>query len=101
MELFEGLLQKDKDEFRRVCNKLMSICFICKQNEDTKSDFYFILLYCFCYYVANGRTLFVVQSHYEVLPRLVEMLGILPGIAYHCLLALNIVPYPYLFESIR
>ena len=43
MELFEGLLQKDKDEFRRVCNKLMSICFICKQNEDTKSDYYFIL----------------------------------------------------------
>ena len=43
MELFEGMLQKDKDEFRRVCNKLMSICFICKQNEDTKSDYYFIL----------------------------------------------------------
>lgn len=43
MELFEGMLQKDKDEFRRVCNKLMSVCFICKQNEDTKSDYYFIL----------------------------------------------------------
>ena len=43
MELFEGMLQKDRDEFRRVCNKLMSICFICKQNEDTKSDYYFIL----------------------------------------------------------
>ena len=43
MELFEGMLQKDKEEFRRVCNKLMSICFICKQNEDTKSDYYFIL----------------------------------------------------------
>ena len=42
MELFEGLLKKDKDEFCRVCNKLMSICFICKQNEDTKSDYYFI-----------------------------------------------------------
>ena len=42
MELFEGMLQKDKEEFRRVCNKLMSICFICKQNEDTKSDYYFI-----------------------------------------------------------
>ena len=39
----EGMLQKDKEEFRRVCNKLMSICFICKQNEDTKSDYYFIL----------------------------------------------------------
>lgn len=43
MDLFEGMLQKDKDEFRRVCNKLMSICFICKQNEDTKSEYYFIL----------------------------------------------------------
>lgn len=42
MNLFEGMLQKDKDEFRRVCNKLMSICFICKQNEDTKGDYYFI-----------------------------------------------------------
>lgn len=43
MELFEGMLQKDKDEFRRVCNKLMSTCFICKQNADTKSDYYFIM----------------------------------------------------------
>ncbi|HIT68048.1 MAG TPA: DUF4194 domain-containing protein [Candidatus Merdisoma merdipullorum] len=43
MDLFEGMLQKDKDEFRRVCNKLMSICFICRQNADTKSDYYFIL----------------------------------------------------------
>lgn len=43
MDLFEGMLQKDKDEFRRVCNKLMSICFICKRNEGTKSDYYFIL----------------------------------------------------------
>ena len=43
MELFEGMLQKDRDEFRRVCNKLMSTCFICKQNADTKSEYYFIL----------------------------------------------------------
>lgn len=43
MDLFEGMLQKDKDEFRRVCNKLMSVCFICKKNEDTKSEYYFIL----------------------------------------------------------
>ena len=43
MELFEGMLQKDKDEFRRVCNKLMSSCFICRQNADTKSEYYFIL----------------------------------------------------------
>ena len=43
MELFEGMLQKDRDEFRRVCNKLMSICFICRQNADTKREYYFIL----------------------------------------------------------
>ena len=43
MDLFDGMLQNDKDEFRRVCNKLMSICFICKQNADTKSEYYFIL----------------------------------------------------------
>lgn len=42
MDLFEGMLQKDRDEFRRVCNKLMSICFIVRCNEATKSDFYFI-----------------------------------------------------------
>lgn len=42
MELLEGMLQKDRDEFRRVCNKLMSICFICKRNEATRSDYYFI-----------------------------------------------------------
>lgn len=42
MNLFEGMLQKDRDEFRRVCNKLMSICFIVRRNEATKSDFYFI-----------------------------------------------------------
>ncbi len=43
MDLFEGMLQKDKDEFRRVCNKLMSTCFIVKRNVDTKADYYFIL----------------------------------------------------------
>lgn len=43
MDLFEGMLQKDRDEFRRVCNRLMSMCFICKQNADTKSEYYFIL----------------------------------------------------------
>lgn len=43
MELFGEMLQKDKDEFRRICNKLMSTCFICKQNADTKSEYYFIM----------------------------------------------------------
>ncbi len=43
MDLFEGMLQKDKEEFRRVCNRLMSTCFICKQKSDTKSAYYFVL----------------------------------------------------------
>lgn len=43
MELFEGMLQKDRDEFRRVCNKLMSICFLCRQNEQTRAEYYFVL----------------------------------------------------------
>ncbi len=43
MELFEGMLQKDKDEFRRVCGRLMSSCFLVKKNEQTKGDYYFVL----------------------------------------------------------
>ncbi len=43
MDLFEGMYQKEKEEFRRVCNKLMSVCFIVKKNEATKADYYFIL----------------------------------------------------------
>lgn len=43
ISLFDGMLQKDKDEFKRVCNKLMSCCFLCKKEESTKSDYYFLL----------------------------------------------------------
>lgn len=43
MNLLEGMLQKDQDEFRRICNKLINICFLCKQNETTRSDYYFVL----------------------------------------------------------
>ena len=43
MELFEGMSQKDRDEFRRVCNKLMSVCFLCKQNSAARGDYYFVL----------------------------------------------------------
>lgn len=45
MNLLEGMLQRDQDEFRRICNKLINTCFICKQNETAKSDYYFILKY--------------------------------------------------------
>lgn len=33
---------KNRDNFKRVCNKLLSVCFVCKKKEDTKSDYYFI-----------------------------------------------------------
>lgn len=37
------MLQRDKDEFTRICNRLLSQCFICKKNETTRGDYYFIL----------------------------------------------------------
>ncbi len=45
MEFLEGMLQKDKDEFKRLCNKLLSICFICKNNTNTKTEYYFVIKY--------------------------------------------------------
>lgn len=45
MELLEGMLQKDKDEFKRICNRLLSNCFICKNNQTSRSDYYFVLKY--------------------------------------------------------
>lgn len=43
MELLEGMLQKEKDEFRRICNRFLSVCFLCKSNNATRSDYYFVL----------------------------------------------------------
>lgn len=43
MDLFDNMLQKDQDAFRRTMNKLMSSCFIVRAKEQTKSDYYFIL----------------------------------------------------------
>ncbi len=45
MELLDGMLQKDKDEFKRICNRLLSYCFICKGNQSSRSDYYFVLKY--------------------------------------------------------
>ena len=45
MEIFEGMLQRDKDEFTRICNRLLSQCFVCKKNETTRADYYFIVKY--------------------------------------------------------
>lgn len=45
MDFLEGMLQRDKDEFSRVCNRLLSNCFICKANPVTRADYYFVLKY--------------------------------------------------------
>lgn len=45
MELLEGMLQKEKDNFSRVCNRLLGTCFLCRANEANKADYYFVLKY--------------------------------------------------------
>lgn len=45
MDLLEGMLQRDKDEFTRICNRLLSNCFICKRNEAARADYYFVQKY--------------------------------------------------------
>lgn len=43
MDFFEGMSQRDIGQFRRACAHLLGMCFICKKNEDTKADYYYIL----------------------------------------------------------
>ena len=43
MDLFDGMIQRDQDEFRKIMNRLMSTGFILRKKEQTKSDYYFIL----------------------------------------------------------
>lgn len=45
MNILDGMLQRDKDDFSRICNRLLSSCFLCKRNETTKSDYYFVVKY--------------------------------------------------------
>ena len=45
MDILEGMLQRDNDNFSRVCNRLLSSCFLCKRNETTKADYYFVIKY--------------------------------------------------------
>lgn len=45
MELLEGMIQRDRDEFKRICNRLLSVCFLCRSNTVTKSDYYFVIKY--------------------------------------------------------
>ena len=43
MELLEGMLQREQDEFKRICNRLLSVCFLCRNNVTNRSDYYFVL----------------------------------------------------------
>ena len=45
MELLGNMLQRDKDEFKRICNRLLSHCFLCKGNVTNRTDYYFVLKY--------------------------------------------------------
>lgn len=45
MNILDGMLQRDKEEFKRICNNLINVCFLCKKNAATKSDYYFVLKY--------------------------------------------------------
>lgn len=45
MDILDGMLQRDKDDFSRICNRLLSSCFLCKRNETTKPDYYFVIKY--------------------------------------------------------
>ena len=45
MELLEKMLQRDRDEFKKICNKLLSHCFLCNANESGRADYYFVLKY--------------------------------------------------------
>ena len=45
MDFLEGMLQRDKDDFTRICNRLLSNCFLCKGNPVGKADYYFVLKY--------------------------------------------------------
>ncbi len=43
MNLLDGMLQRDKDNFVRICNRLLGTCFLCKGNITARSDYYFVL----------------------------------------------------------
>ena len=43
--MLKNMLQRDKDEFKRIANRLLSQCFLCKGNVTNKSDYYFVLKY--------------------------------------------------------
>lgn len=45
MDLLDRMPQKDRDEFKRISNKLLSVCFLCKGNVTNRAEYYFVLKY--------------------------------------------------------
>jgi len=43
VEFLEGMLAREKEEFKRLCNRLLSVCFLCKSDITSRGDYYFIL----------------------------------------------------------
>ncbi|QAA35347.1 hypothetical protein C1I91_19185 [Clostridium manihotivorum] len=43
LEFLSKLSAREMEEFKKISNKLLSICFLCKKNEANKNDYYFIL----------------------------------------------------------
>ena len=74
MELLEGMLQREKDEFKRICNRLLSVCFLCRNNVTNKSDYYFVLKFRdkFVYYLGMLGYRLDINEEYGVI-QLVNM----------------------------
>ena len=68
MDFLEGMLQRDKDEFTRICNRLLSNCFICRRNETARGDYYIITRYKekFTQYLAVTGYLLEINEEYGV-----------------------------------
>lgn len=43
LDLYNNLNTRDKEQFKKVSNKLLSNCFICGKIESNRNDYYFIL----------------------------------------------------------
>ena len=41
LDLYNNLNTRDKEQFKKVSNKLLSNCFICGKIESNRNDYYF------------------------------------------------------------
>ncbi len=45
IDFLENMTQKDKAEFRRICSRLIGTCFVCKSDDASRKDYFFIMKY--------------------------------------------------------